>query len=753
MAGYSGSTDSLIILNPEDYVKPAYIVEELDMTTVSALNTEKYNTVLAEKDIFATTDTVYFYYNTKGNVTTWTGYKNAPSSVTLYSSDIAYTVAHKSASTDKYYVADVIVIEQKGSDKSASFLYDAYQRNTGWVVTTISGTADGWDTAAITSGLKAVNTTNTYAWPAFYEIGKSADEVTKNYADYNIYAAESETNANVNVRDYVYLTNNPGVSSFLTTSVEVYKVAYKNGDYSIANCKTIAAGDRLIYVTDGKSVEYVINVTESYYTDKNGRDIYFLVDLYEDIIEDQGVRTGDVDVIFFGQEATFSPADDDKVEGVYTWSVSYADAKAYVEKYPAADTLRVNGGRIIAGDSTAKLTLGLGTYAGTILSDTGKYYMFVLTQDPAESQAMLLGQYVARTSLNDDYGYYYELTIPARFTIQDYLNSFDLSDGATVDWYFVTTGNTEIKFSGMKVPDLDKTIYNGVTTSEIKYVWAHVTSDDGKVENDFMNSKYFDEVFSRFDAKAVITAVHTPQTVLTKDSSTQSAALTTETYTLSVPKNFDKNQLDPQKIGNSIINVAWTHAKNTSVTRDGNVITVKADSDWRGRGYEATITIVERSNPTFGVTAWSASASGNLCVAVWCNDYYYSEDFDALYAPGELLREDDLEDLLDGIDQDNFKLYWNNDTHTAANAPIYETAAIATYHDFTDPVHQYVTSHDYGFVKLTFLNEDNSPAIGSGSTFNGQNGDTIDANTGVFRLTLNGVNVAQVYAAIAIPTT
>jgi hypothetical protein len=120
-----------------------------------------------------------------------------------------------------------------------------------------------WDTETVVDSVKSEYITKI---PAFYYTNASGvpTAIIEDFADYNIYASTSTVDVDVNSRDYVYLANN---TTF--RNVPVYTVSYNDRAtndwvaYSIDECESVHVGDELIYVTNGRAVQYAINVTQS----------------------------------------------------------------------------------------------------------------------------------------------------------------------------------------------------------------------------------------------------------------------------------------------------------------------------------------------------------------------------------------------------------------------------------------------------------------------------------------------------------
>ena len=300
VALYSGNVDGLIISDPETSSRQVTIQAELVIDEDTDIEDRKFTTVADADDdtqtVYATSDTLYYYVEyweddedddddnstLAGDVTVWTGYSNGDSYFELDGTQIVYTIAHQSSSSDSYYVADVIVIEETEPSWTPVFAIDITKyASARYYLEGLTVTDGEIDDSYVKSGLKTFD--NGDDVPAFYYIDDTtATQIKTDFSKYNIYAAESLTSMSVNRRDYVYLSDG---ETFKMSSVTVYKVDVDkdDGGYELKTVSKVYEGDELIYVTNRNADEddnvlYVIDVSQS-----NG----LLDDLYALIEADQ----------------------------------------------------------------------------------------------------------------------------------------------------------------------------------------------------------------------------------------------------------------------------------------------------------------------------------------------------------------------------------------------------------------------------------------------------------------------------------
>jgi hypothetical protein len=278
VASVAFGEDSVTLYSAKKYTNREVTVEqnELVLTAKSALSSEKLTAVYKDGDssanhtVYATTDTVYYYVTSaKGDlaVQTWTGYKNAPSNLSLdYTQDHAYAVYTKST-VGNYYYADVVVIEASSVLTSVNFVYYANTNSANdasyWLKEiAYDDDESAWDTETVVSSVDADYITTI---PAFYYTNAKGvpTAIIENFADYNIYAATSEVDVDVNSRDYVYMDNDVSFRNVPVYILSTNPKADSYVAYTVEDCDSVKVGNDLIYVTNGRAVQYAINVSQS----------------------------------------------------------------------------------------------------------------------------------------------------------------------------------------------------------------------------------------------------------------------------------------------------------------------------------------------------------------------------------------------------------------------------------------------------------------------------------------------------------
>jgi hypothetical protein len=423
VAVYAESDDGLILKETEDYTNRDMNTYkgELDVTKAS-LSTKVFSSKYDHTDdsktnvetVYATTSTVYYYVTSTG-VTTWTGYNNAPKSLSFDGKlDKAYAV-YTESKNNGYYNAEVIVIEAKSANKNVYFAYGATARTDGKDADAItigySADEDAYVTDLEVAKDAALNMLKAGAYvtndnglvvytPAFYQIATNGkfttdgNAIDEDFGDYGIYATTVSNGADVWAKDYVYLADK---TSFKASDVTVYKVNYNpNGNASntfTLEETTVEKDDTVIYYATAAGVQYVIDVKQSTY---KGAVIAGIQTLYTEIVNDSHVTpnstAGKPTITFFGENAT---------------TVSHSVAKTFLEsnsntvdgsivKVTAnADKSVIKSVEITPTAATYTLTTAVATFNVTIVvesedGNTTKVYTETLTKSVAETDATLL---------------------------------------------------------------------------------------------------------------------------------------------------------------------------------------------------------------------------------------------------------------------------------------------------------------------------------------------------------------------------
>ncbi len=281
IAAYTVSEDAYTLAKVEDASnRKEYDAQELNVTSETGL---KDKTLYAgNRPIQTTTDTVYYLVLKDGSkiseITTWTGYKNAPAAAELGEKAVAYAVTLP-GDTKNYDVAQIVVFETEAANThSLHFVYDskagrdAQAYTIGYIAkdetygdvaadqivvfeTEAANTHSlhfvydskaGRDAQAYTIGYIAKD--ETYGDVAadlernhillqninFYDIDSNgvATPINSDYADKNIYAGEVFTNADVDGRDYVKLAAEDNTSGDIDSNGVATPI---NSDYADKN--------------------------------------------------------------------------------------------------------------------------------------------------------------------------------------------------------------------------------------------------------------------------------------------------------------------------------------------------------------------------------------------------------------------------------------------------------------------------------------------------------------------------------------
>jgi hypothetical protein len=479
---------------------------ELDATQTISAKATNYavasatngNTAKNNDYVNATRDTEYYIVNPTTGVIKYFVGRNNVTTIPADNIAAAYAVATDTSadSSDRaYWVADVIVIELNSTvvdDYDSVALAYYYTSKT-------SGEVQLIDTLNSTKGDEVSEVTpagrtwaSGFTTPLFYEVRdtdsesvKDLDAINSNYNSYGIYAGVIDRINKLNTRDdYINLgsdTVNSGNSKHATLAINdvpVWYLSENSRGVVTAKSMTLTAGvnegDRIIYVYNGNSLAYIVDVTASnvdelYNTVTDAAGVTTNLGLWLDIWDDQNTNhAGAPNVTFYGQSVTLS-------NGAYTGSVTNSVAKANAALDDAA--IVVTNGKIVMGDTKTEYTTDAKTYTGTILGDDGKYYSFTLTQNKANSGATLTGTYVDAqdaTKLN--------LPDPKPVRIETYLATFGLaagSENATIEWTIKLNDDSKT-YTNADLADI-----NNASTDTIASLQAVVTSEDESTTNTY----------------------------------------------------------------------------------------------------------------------------------------------------------------------------------------------------------------------------------------------------------------------------
>lgn len=450
--------------------------------------------ITATQRINTTTETVYYLVEGTGKdmeVTTWTGYNNAPSNYTV---ERAYAVTSYVADKDTwvntlpYEVAEVVVIEAtKTSVPSAYLGISLEQKLFGKEQIGLNGLgyhADGWglDTVTMkpssddnsTLALQVGGTTWPDDWQDmmnfYYNDGGYARRIVENFDHYRIYAGKVVTSPYVEGRNYIQITKDGSTNAtqknsfFFPHDIDTsYNVTYDAANhmrtrYDVDYTHNFDIGDRVVYMVDGDgNVGFVVNVSKSVYGEDDDI-VPGLEELWEEIKEDYNgedpiadlkVTVGGVTVNLDGTDTT----------------VSYAIAK----KAPA---IEVTGGEIVSGAES--INAEDGPFTGIIKSDGGEYYNFKITVSAPSSVTLLKSE-----ANHDACG----LEVPdTNWPIAEYLNTHAPKvSTATATAVIVTNAGSQyvVEFADGKW-DMSELINGGITdTGTIANITINVMAEDG----------------------------------------------------------------------------------------------------------------------------------------------------------------------------------------------------------------------------------------------------------------------------------
>ncbi len=330
--------------------------------------------ITATQRINTTTETVYYLVEGTGKdmeVTTWTGYNNAPSNYTV---ERAYAVTSYVADNTRdkwnnalpYEVAEVVVIEStKDTGVPNAYLgISLEQKLFGNNQIGLNGLGlhdDTWglDTVTMKPGTQkestlAVLPENDSKWPnetadmmRFYYADSDGEAVRidKNFDYYRIYAGRVVTSPYVEGRNYIQITKDGSTNAtqknsfFFPHDIDTsYNVTYDAANhmrtrYDVDYTHDFDIDDMVVYMVDGDgNVGFVVNVNKSVYGEDDDI-VPGLKELWKEINVDYA-GSGTAKVRFFGQDV------DAKTK---TLAVDYAKAKAFVEANPNADIIEISG--------------------------------------------------------------------------------------------------------------------------------------------------------------------------------------------------------------------------------------------------------------------------------------------------------------------------------------------------------------------------------------------------------------------------
>ena len=502
---------------------------------------------MGRADVRALSSTIYYYvYNTDNGtvVREYVGYDDVPSlGNDAWKVENVYAVASRAtdANANDYYTAEIVVVELRDGyaelDAEEIFLVDLPEalNSVGTELARVIR-ADGTEAEVMIDLDKSELWADEYreydpAWgkyivPGLYYMWESADEA-------DVYVIERMSPWEIAESRYLVGTVNKSTATSATnwTSVDTYELnidpvdplfnfgsrptgfedSAKNVDesnyytlsYDIDNWEqwingsasfdtndysaALATEDRdtvmaqsvkgqdanyvLVRYNSDDEVVYAISFRyEDNEADKPTADDYFteFVWVINTPIAYVAPVPDETTVTFYGKPVAMN------ADGEFVDAVDYSVAKANEALDP--DAIKVENGSIVIKDYTVTdVSTSQNVYTGTILGDDGKYYTFSLTQKAARTGAQLLTK--------DGEATYADLAMPNRWTIREYVKQFTVSDGATVEWSFMTYGGSGFSFTGFEPANVPA----GVTTTEIETVTAVVTAEDDTTKNTYTN--------------------------------------------------------------------------------------------------------------------------------------------------------------------------------------------------------------------------------------------------------------------------
>ena len=214
---------------------------------------------------------------------------------------------------------------------------------------------------------------NGAVFPAYYIFeDTTAIRVIENFSDYNIYAAQAETGWLYSKYNGVQLSDG---TSFEPADVTIYAVVADeddaDGGYALVYAERISRGDRLIYMTDGGDVVYVILADESVGT---------VQDLYAAILADQENQTRTA------VDAEITAAIYDSTAGTWTVTLSEALPDDYAVQVSADGTV-AEAAAEVNSDGTLTITV-TAAESVTVLSiaDSSGTYRTLITAVPLAAE-------------------------------------------------------------------------------------------------------------------------------------------------------------------------------------------------------------------------------------------------------------------------------------------------------------------------------------------------------------------------------
>jgi hypothetical protein len=289
---------------------PVYAVNyiQLSSTTDIAKGARQYTTASGNNDhVNAVHATEYYLINNAtGKISYFTDYTNVPK-IDADNINAIYAVAENTtadSSSKDYWVADVIVIEVKKLDQaydSISLAYynpsktsgdvkylDTLNNKVDDVETQVVPGTEGWSGQFISYGFYELYNTEEKSEGVLS--AASIDLIEKgDYNKHGIYAGTIDRINAINSRGgYIEVYNGKKSVIVDTYNVPIYSI--ERNTASLVNAKDVEEGDQIIYVMNGTSVAYIVDLGSK--TNANIDADSYVSTIYTDIMAEQTTPAG-----------------------------------------------------------------------------------------------------------------------------------------------------------------------------------------------------------------------------------------------------------------------------------------------------------------------------------------------------------------------------------------------------------------------------------------------------------------------------
>ena len=428
IAAYSVSEDGYNLAKVQDASNKTYhYAVELDLTDAEVDDKTFANVTYKGGDVQATTKTQYYFVQktSKGAIAeiySWVGYANAPKEAVLAEGSVGYAVTidgEGSYKDNMYDVAQVIVFESyEATDSTLNFVYALDQKwydHKAYDAWTVSEDVENETYAAeIAKEVKNGEITDEQIINFFdiYTDGL-AEIIDEDFADHNIYLGLVRVAKDVYNNDYVKLelAGQSGYTYFnpeTTPAFVVYQdLSRFNAEGEMTNVRMAYAveeleenydvDDVLVVVTNNKgAVQYVINVSESYTSEKDSwGEVEALNELAAAIYEDaqpedpfQWTITNDITADYTVKGLPETAAADEKITFTVTAKAAGAAANGTVVLLNGVELGTLTGGKdAVAATYTARKVESDADIA--LWQDAG-YTLYTKAEEAADSEYTLV---------------------------------------------------------------------------------------------------------------------------------------------------------------------------------------------------------------------------------------------------------------------------------------------------------------------------------------------------------------------------